>query len=121
MTKVRCPYGTDFPTHEDSHITHAQRLRPLLAGIKRLNSPNLTCTPCSVLTAVVDKTAGITPSQGQWQVYYLGLARDGWTAASHAFAQETASSQPSGKNWRALGMRLLDLSQVDQDLAAWVS
>lgn len=58
----------------------------MLAGIKRLNSPNLKCTPCSVLTAVVDKTAEITPSQGQWQVYYLGFARDGWTAASHAFA-----------------------------------
>ncbi|MFZ1241747.1 MAG: hypothetical protein WAV66_20660, partial [Anaerolineae bacterium] len=75
----------------------------------------------SVLTAVVDKTAEVTPSQGQWQVYYLGFARYGWTAASHAFAQEIADSPPGGKNWRALGMRLLDLSQVDRDLAAWVS
>ena len=75
----------------------------------------------SVLTAVVDKTTEVAPSQGQWQVYYLGFARDGWTAASHAFAQEIADSPPGGKNWRALGMRLLDLSQVDRDLTAWVS
>jgi hypothetical protein len=31
-----------------------------------------------------------------------------------------ASAQPGGKNWRAAGMRLLDLSQIDQDLTAWV-
>ena len=75
----------------------------------------------SVLTALVDKTAEVVPGQGQWQVYYLGFARDGWTAASHTFAQELASSQPTGKNSRVGGMRLLDLSQVDQDLALWVT
>ena len=75
----------------------------------------------SVLTELVDKTAEVVPSQGQWQVFYLGFARAGWTDASHAFAQEVASVPPTGKNWRALGMRLLDLTQVDQDLGAWVS
>ena len=33
----------------------------------------------SVLTELVEKTAEIVPSQGQWQVYYLGFARAGWT------------------------------------------
>ncbi len=74
----------------------------------------------SVLTGLVEKTAEIVPSQGQWQVYYLGFARAGWTDASHAFAQEVSSAPSTGKNWRACGMRLLDLTQVDQDLAAWV-
>jgi len=72
----------------------------------------------SVLTELVEKTAEVVPSQGQWQVYYLGFARAGWTDASHAFAQEIASAPPTGKNWRTLDMRLLDLTQVDQDLAA---
>lgn len=75
----------------------------------------------SVLTGLVDKTAGIVPGQGQWQVYYLGFARAGWTAASHAFAQEVANTPPAGKNWHALGMHLLDLAQVDHDLGTWVS
>ena len=75
----------------------------------------------SVLTDLVEKTAEIVPSQGQWQVYYLGFARAGWTPASHAFAQEIASTPPTGKNWRALGVRLLDLTQVDHDLGRWVS
>jgi hypothetical protein len=74
----------------------------------------------SVLTDLVEKTAEVVPSQGQWQVYYLGFARAGWTTASHAFAQEVASVPPTGKNWRTLGMRLLDLTQVDQDLATWM-
>ena len=74
----------------------------------------------SVLTTLVDKTPEIVPGQGQWQVYHLGFARDGWTPASHAFAQNLAATQPAGKNWRVTGMRLLDLAQVDQDLTAWV-
>ncbi len=74
----------------------------------------------SVLAALVDKTAEVVPSQGQWQVTYLGFARDGWTEASHTLSREVASAQPGGKNWRAAGVRLLDLSQIDQDLTAWV-
>lgn len=75
----------------------------------------------SVLTELVDKTAEIVPGQGQWQVVYLGFARAGWTAASHEFAQGVASAAPAGKNWRTIGMHLLDLAQVDHDLSAWVS
>jgi len=48
----------------------------------------------SVLTELVEKTAEIEPSQGQWQVSYLGFARAGWTDASYAFAQEVASVPP---------------------------
>ncbi len=79
--------------------------------------------PCgrSVLTGLVEKTAEVVPGQGKWQIYYLGFARAGWTPATHAFAQEMARIPPSGKNWRAAGLRLLDLAQVDRDLAAWVS
>jgi uncharacterized protein len=75
----------------------------------------------SVLTELVEKTAEIVPSQGRWQVYYLGFARAGWTAAAHAFAQEVANAPQAGANWRVLGMRLLDLAQVDHDLGTWVS
>ncbi len=74
-----------------------------------------------VLTELIEKTAGVVPGQGQWQVYYLGFARAGWTDASHAFAQEIASIPPTGHNWRAQSMRLLDLTQVDHDLGLWVS
>ncbi|MFN8464402.1 MAG: ATP-binding protein [Caldilineaceae bacterium] len=75
----------------------------------------------SIVTELVEKTAEIVPSQGQWQVYYLGFARAGWTAASHAFAQEIVRTSEAGKNWRTIGMRLLDLAQVDHDLEQWAS
>lgn len=74
----------------------------------------------SVLTALVDKTAEVVPSQGQWQVTYLGFARDGWTEASETFAQEVARDQPGGKNWRASSMHRFNLAQIDEVLAAWV-
>jgi len=38
-----------------------------------------------------------------------------------SFAQELNATQPTGKNWRVTGMQLLDLAQVDQDLAAWTA
>ena len=31
----------------------------------------------SILTELVERTAEIVPSQGQWQVYYLGFAHGG--------------------------------------------
>ena len=73
----------------------------------------------SVLTTLVARTDEVVPNQGQWQVTYLGFARGGWTDASHEFAQEVARSQAGGKNWRAVSMRLMDLSQIDQDMAGW--
>jgi hypothetical protein len=72
-----------------------------------------------VLADLLDKTGEITPPQGDWQVYYLGFARAGWTEQSMALAQDLAASKTSGKNWRVVGMKLLDLSQVDQDLGVW--
>ncbi len=73
----------------------------------------------SVLTGLVDKTAEVMPGQGQWQVHYLGFARAGWTAASHVYAQELNTERSAAQHWQVAGMRLLDLAQVDRDLAAW--
>ena len=52
MAKVRCPYGTDFPSHEDRRITYEQRSRPLLAGVSRPSCPHPEMHPpdCALLT-----------------------------------------------------------------------
>jgi len=74
----------------------------------------------SVLRQLLDKTAEIVPKQGQWRVVYLGFAREGWTAAAQALANDPGQWQtPPQANWRPVGMKLLTLAQVDQDLAAW--
>jgi AAA+ ATPase superfamily predicted ATPase len=74
---------------------------------------------CSELRELVAKTAEIIPSQGKWTVYYLGFARSGWTVEAQKYADELAEEGLEVKDWQVAGMRLLDLKQVDQDLADW--
>lgn len=74
----------------------------------------------SVLHQLVDKTEEIAPKRGQWRVYYLGFARDGWTDAAQQYADELSAGETQAGHWRAAGMKLLDLSRVDADLHDWV-
>ena len=71
----------------------------------------------AVLRTLVEKTAVVTPKQGQWRIYYLGFARGGWTEAAHEFGQ---TLHESGRNWQSVGMRLLDLDEMDADLRTFV-
>jgi AAA+ ATPase superfamily predicted ATPase len=73
----------------------------------------------SVLQELMDRTAEIMPSEGQWTVYYLGFARSGWTPEAQQYANELAGKGLKGKNWQVVGTRLLDLKQLDQDLVDW--
>ena len=71
----------------------------------------------SVLKELVEKTAAILPHPEQWRIYYLGFARSGWTAEARQYAAEIARHQDAA--WQVAGMQLLDLEQVDHDLAEW--
>jgi len=73
----------------------------------------------SVLNELVEKTAAVIPTQGRWQVYYLGFARSGWTTEAYQFAVQVGNAKQEGANWQVVGMRLLDLDQLDYDLAEW--
>lgn len=53
------------------------------------------------------------------QVFFVGFSRSGWTDAAQAYAAELQDRPPAGRNWTCAGMRLLDLTQVDDDLTAW--
>jgi uncharacterized protein len=74
-----------------------------------------------VIESLVNKTGEFVPSEGRWRIYYLGFARGGWTGEAQNFAIGLSSANLAGDNWRATGMSLLDLAQVDQDLGAWSS
>jgi AAA+ ATPase superfamily predicted ATPase len=75
-----------------------------------------------VVSDLVNKTEQIVPKQGQWQVYYLGFARDGWTQAAQEFAGELKDMPPPKEaNWQWAGMELVDLAQIDSDLYSWAS
>lgn len=74
-----------------------------------------------VLQDLVNKTGEIVPKRGQWQVSYLGFAREGWTPVAQAFADEIRTMNiPQQANWRPPSMQLLDLTQVDTDLHNWI-
>ena len=68
---------------------------------------------------VEEKVARVVPEEGLWRVYFIGFSRSGWTDAALAYATEVQNRLPAGKNWTCVGLRLLDLKQVDDDLAAW--
>ncbi len=67
--------------------------------------PRLHCW-FSMAGGEVSKTEEIVPRRGDW------------TKAAAAFANEQIKP---GTNWRVKGMRLLDLEQVDADLARWTT
>lgn len=74
-----------------------------------------------VMEDLVKKSGEVVPTEGKWMVYYLGFARMGWMDEARQFAAQFNRdvSHYKGDNWRAMGMELLDLNQVDEDLAAW--
>lgn len=70
------------------------------------------------LEKLIGKTDKILPKDGQWQVFYLGFARSGWTSSAIEFATGDAM-KVQGKRWRSVGMLLRNLDQIDDELAAW--
>ena len=72
-----------------------------------------------VLDDLVKKTEEFVSPEGRWRIYYLGFARGGWTQEAQNFADTVGKTVVQGENWHAVGMRLLDLQKVDQDLADW--
>jgi AAA+ ATPase superfamily predicted ATPase len=72
-----------------------------------------------VLMGLISKTDKIVPKEGNWRVYYLGFARCGWTQEARAFSESLPKAKVKGQNWRAVGMLLKDLEQIDSDLNEW--
>lgn len=73
-----------------------------------------------VLQELVEKKAGrVVPAAGNWQVFFLGFAREGWNENAVEYARNISQVRPAGANWQIQGMRLLDLEDVDADLHAW--
>jgi uncharacterized protein len=68
---------------------------------------------------IEEKTARVVPEQGDWRIFYLGFSRSGWKEETRAYQTRIVQRPPTGKNWQIVGLRLLDLEQVDQDLFMW--
>lgn len=75
----------------------------------------------NVLSDLVAKTESALPAEGQWQVYYLGFARSGWSDAAIQYARNIPVAGMVGERWQATGMLLRNLEQVDADLHSWTA
>ena len=69
------------------------------------------------LQELVARTSAIVPDKGKWTISYLGFSAGGWTPAARRFADGLMESGASGDNWQPAYSRLLDLEEVDDDLA----
>jgi hypothetical protein len=73
-----------------------------------------------VMTELIEERAArIIPARGKWRVYFLGFARSGWTSGALAYQQEINQRPVQGENWRSIGLRLVTLDEVDDDLTRW--
>ena len=68
---------------------------------------------------LVTKTPAFVPKEGKWSVFYAGFASGGWSKDAAAFTEQMINREGKGKNWKAVGFKLLDLDQVDTDLGRW--
>jgi AAA+ ATPase superfamily predicted ATPase len=74
----------------------------------------------SILQDLVEKKAPkVAPSWGNWQIYFLGFAREGWNENAVEYAQKIWRDLPAGSNWKTEGIRLLSLDDLDTDLHEW--
>jgi len=73
-----------------------------------------------VLEGLVAKTDAVVPTDGTWKILYVGMARGGWSAEAKALAGKIPSTT-RGRNWQVTAVSLVDLDEIDSDLAKWVS
>jgi hypothetical protein len=75
--------------------------------------------PAGVLE--IEELAKKTPplvQEGDWTVYYAIFAAAGWTDEARERAESIITGRGRRK-WQPTGVRLLDLAEVDKDLALW--
>jgi uncharacterized protein len=73
----------------------------------------------SVIKGLVEKSRLAMPDEGDWQVYFLGFSKSGFTRAAEEYARDLARTQPPGARGKIAGCGLVDLARLDRDLAEW--
>jgi uncharacterized protein len=73
----------------------------------------------NVIQELLNQTASVVPKKGQWSVYYVAFSSAGWTEQAMTGASRMTERNGRGKNWQAVGVRLVDLDQLDADLRRW--
>ncbi|MCE1254942.1 MAG: ATP-binding protein [Anaerolineae bacterium] len=72
-----------------------------------------------VIVDLIEKADKIIPKNCHWNVEFVVFSRSGWAASALNYAEELNQNLPGGENWSASVIRLLSLSELDRDMAAW--
>jgi hypothetical protein len=72
-----------------------------------------------VLQDLIEKTSKVIPADGDWKIYFILFSRNGWAPSAVSYAAEVNASLPSGSNWRSTGLRLIRLTELEDNLAEW--
>lgn len=69
---------------------------------------------------MLERLSAILPKKGNWKLYLVGFATGGWQAgAAESAARMVEALKQKSKNYHPVGVQLVDLAQVDADLARW--
>jgi AAA+ ATPase superfamily predicted ATPase len=74
------------------------------------------------ISALVQNVSNILPKDDEvWQIYFTMFSSSGWTDEAREQARNVvlAASGRGRRRWRSAGIRLLDLTTIDADLARW--
>ena len=121
---VRCRFQ-DRPL-----IGHGQYFDIDVAGISKTEK-SLVLGDCywretpmgpEAISDLVQNVSAIVPKDdATWQVYITLFSSSGWTDKAQAEARDIvlAASSRSRRRWRSMGVRLVDLENVDENLQQW--
>jgi hypothetical protein len=74
----------------------------------------------AVVEELVKKTSQVVPTgSDDWSVYFVVFSAGGWTEKARAEANRLVRRLSQRRRWRAAGIRLMDLQEVDRDLIRW--
>lgn len=75
-----------------------------------------------VLTKLVEQQGpAVIPTRNNWKVFFAGFSRSGWKESAIEYAEKINNEGVEGENWQSVGMILIDLDQLDDDLYHWSS
>lgn len=72
----------------------------------------------ALLTDTDDITKSL-PALSQWRIHYVAFANAGWSDEVRASAETLLKTRTTLKLWKTTGFDLVDLNEIEDDLATW--
>lgn len=80
---------------------------------------NMVPADADSIRELAKRTSAIVPKDESWSVFYIGFAAGGWQDGADKKATAFVQAAANDRSWEAVGVRLLDLKDIDEDLQRW--